>query len=157
MARDYRIWKSMVNPTAVTQIQIQAPTARSITIIRAWVSQASTTTSAQVKVQILRMSAGATVTAATIAADVRPMDPDDAASTVQVGTAATGFTATVAGTESDIMMSDNFNVVNGWLYLPVPEERIITSGGGRIALKFATAPPAGTYDVGIVFAEGAGS
>jgi hypothetical protein len=141
------------NPTGVTQLQIQAAAAIPIVIIRAWVSQSTSTTSGVGRVEIVRKTAAATVTAAVIATDIRPFDPDDAASQVQVSTTATGYTATGEGTDGDVLYQDNFNILNGWLWLPVPEERIWVKGGGIIALKYPASPPAATYDCGIIFAE----
>lgn len=152
-SRVYVFEKSLVNPTGVTQLQIQAAAAISFEIIRVWVNQSTSTTSGQTAIQIVRKAAAATVTAAVIATNIRPLDPDDAASQVQVGTTATGFTATAEGTDGDIMVEEGFNILNGYLYLPLPEERITVKGGGLIAIKFPSAPPAATYKIGVMFAE----
>ena len=56
------------------------------------------------------------------------------------GTGATGITATVEGTDSTVYVEEGFNIVgNGWLYLPVPEERIGLINT-TLGLKFPTAP-----------------
>src|SRR5690242_10842975 len=141
-------------PNAITTIlQIKAGAAKPIEILRAWASQVSSTTSTQVQIGLVRLSVAGTVTAA-VAADVKVTNPSDGASGVQLGTSATGYLATAEGTVSDMTYPDNFNILNGWLYLPVPEERIIVPGAGLLALKFLAAPGgAWNWSAGIVFRE----
>lgn len=154
MAREYTLSREVTNPTAVTQLQIAAGTAMPIVVMRAWVTQRSTTTSTAIGVELVRKTAAATVTAA-IAADIKKYDPADAASSVQLGTALSGYTATAEGTDGDAIALEAFNILNGWYFEPQPELRPTVPGGGIIALKFLTAPPNGTYEVGIAFSEGA--
>ncbi len=152
--RTYAFRRQLTNAVADRALlQIQAPTDTSIVLLRAWVNQTASTTSAQVGVRIVRKSAAAAVTAAVIASDVFPLDPDDTASTLQVGAAATGYNASTAGTNSGTIMEEGFNLVGGgYLYLPVPEERITVKAGGIIALEAVTAMTA-TLEAGIVFLE----
>ena len=134
-------------------LQIQAPSDTSIVILRAWVGQSSSETSTQTAIRLVRKSAAATVTAAVIANDVRPLDPDDTASTVQVGTSATGYNASTAGTNADTLIQEAYNIVgSGWLYLPVPEERITVKAGGIIAIEAVEAVTA-TVECGVIFLE----
>jgi hypothetical protein len=152
--RPYVFRRQLTNATADRALlQLQAPTDTSLYIVRAWVNQNASTTSAAVGIRIVRKSSAATVTAAVIATDIRPLDPDDTASTVQVGTSSTGYNASNAGTNTDTLIQEGFNLVgNGWLYLPVPEERIVVKAGGIIALEAVTAMTA-TLEAGIVFRE----
>jgi hypothetical protein len=126
LAREYTFTKEFTNPTAVTQLQIAAGTAMPVVIMRAWITQRTSTTSTAVGVQLRRKTAAATVTAAVLNTDIRRLDPGDSGSSVQLGTA---------------------------LYEPQPELRPTVPGGGIIALKLATAIT-GTVEVGIQFAEG---
>ena len=122
---------------AVTLVQLKTGTASTLRILRAWVSQHSMSSSAMQSVQILRKSAAATVTSFT------PLliDPGDAASNMVSSTSGTGYNASAEGTDGDILVTDNFNVLNGWLWVPTPEERIIVAPSGILALKFPDAPP----------------
>lgn len=134
-------------------LQIQAPTNKSIVLIRAYIGQETSETSLQTSVRIVRKSAAATVTAATIAADVRPLDTSNT-STVQVGTAATGYAASTTGTTSDTLIQESYNQVgSGWLWLPVPEERIVVPAGGLIALEPVETIATNLFNCGIVFVE----
>lgn len=152
--RTYVFRRQLTNATADRALlQIQAPTDTSIIILRAWCSQNASTTSAAVGIRLVRKSAAATVTAAVIATDVFPLDPDDSASTLQVGTTATGYNASNAGTNSGTLLQEGFNLVGGgWLYLPVPEERITVKAGGIIAVEAVTTMTA-TLEAGVVFLE----
>lgn len=124
---------------AITAIlEITAHTNRAAIVTRASLSQQANTTSAQQAIQLLRQStAGTNVSSPAI----NPADPDDAAA---------GFTArgvcTTLGTAGAILYPDSFNWQNGWLYLPVPEERLSVVGAGILALKAQVAPPAQTIN-----------
>jgi len=121
---------------AITLVQLKAGTASILRILRAWVSQSNLTSSAEQRVQILRKSGAATVTSFT------PLlvDPGDAASNMVSSTSGTGTNASAEGTDGDILVADNFNVLTGWLWIPTPEERIIIPPSGILGLKLPTAP-----------------
>jgi hypothetical protein len=136
--------------TAITLVQIKAGSNRSVEILRAWVSQSGSTTSAQQRIQINRKSAAATVTSYTPLALNNGAPTADAAG----GTSATGVTATAEGTDSNVLIADAFNVLSGWIWVPTPEERITVQTGGIIGLKFPAAPGSAlTINAGITFAE----
>jgi hypothetical protein len=153
VAREYTFTKEFTNPTAVTQLQIAAGTAMPVVIMRAWITQRTSVTSTQFGVQLRRKTAAATVSAAANNTDVRRLDPGDSASSLQFGTALSGFTASAEGTDGEIIVEEGSNILNGWYYEPQPELRPTVPGGGIIALKLATAIT-GTVEVGIQFAEG---
>jgi hypothetical protein len=124
---------------AITVIEeITAHTNRSVICTRASLSQQGNTTSAQQAVQLLRESTASTNVTSP---NSNPADPDDTAA---------GFTSrglcTTLGTAGAILFPDSFNWQNGWLYLPVPEERLSVVGAGIFALKVPVAPPAQTIN-----------
>jgi LysM repeat protein len=139
--------------TALALIQIKAGTTTnsSVEILKAWASQSSSTVSAQQRIQINRVSVTYTVT------DFTPIKLGTGAaadatggSSAQTGTAGTAG----SGTDTDVLVADVFNVLNGWLYVPTPEERIIVPDGGFVVMKFPAAPAASTtYTAGIIFQE----
>lgn len=133
---------------AITIIQLKAGPASICKIHRVMISQTGSTTSAMVRIQILRKSAAATVTSYTPLL----LDAGDGAAKSVGGTSATGITASAEGTNSDILISDTFNALTGWLYLPVPEERIIVSAGGFLGVTFP-ANPALTITATLIFEE----
>lgn len=149
--RTYKVTLDDVSVTgAITLVQLKAGSTAPLVLLRAWCSQRTLTSSAQQRVQIVRKSGAATVTSATPLL----LDPGDAASAAVGGTSATGINATAEGTDGDILYHDNFNVLNGWLWVPVPEERVIVPPAGIIGLKFPTAPgSAMNVSAGLIWGE----
>lgn len=121
---------------AITLLQLKAGASVPLELIRANCSQSNSTTSAMQRVQILRKSSAATVTSFT------PLkyNSADAASTVSSGTSATGTNASAEGSDGDVLYQFSFNVLNGWEWLPVPDERIVVGVGEIVAVKFPAAP-----------------
>lgn len=135
--------------TAITIIQVKAGSTRPLEIVRASCWQSSSTTNAYARIQLLRKSAAATVTSVTPLLFSANYPAADAAG----GTAATGITATAEGTDGDVLIEECFSILSGWLYSPVPEERIYVPPAGIIALKFPAAPTSATYSAQVVFRE----
>lgn len=144
----YNLIRSVSTSTAITIEQVTAPAGTMIEIARTWVNQSTSTTSAQTRILLLRKSTPATVTSTNPA----PLGNGMQASKCVGGTGATGITATVEGTDSTVYIDEGFNVVNGHLYLPVPEERLYAINDTR-ALKFGAAPASATYSSGIEWLE----
>src|SRR4051812_27829888 len=106
---------------AKTLIQIKAGASAPLEIISCRVSQISKTTTELLNIQVLRKTVAATVSSAT----PLKLDPGNPTAAAVGGTSATGTNATVEGTDSDVLVSEVWNVLNGvWTYLPLPEERI---------------------------------
>jgi hypothetical protein len=133
---------------AITIIQLKAGASNICRLLRLEISQSASTTSAQVRTQIVRKSAAATVTSYTPLL----MDAGDGAAKSVGGTSATGITATAEGTDTDILHSATWNALSGYLWLPVPEERITVSAAGIIGVKFP-ANPSLTITAELVFEE----
>jgi len=112
------------------------------------------TTTGQTRAQLNRNSTACTVTSATPA----PTGTGMQASKCVGGTSATGITATAEGTVTASPWTEGFNVVNGVLYLPVPETRwlLVGSAAGFAALKLAVAPAAVTLTSTMEWLEFAG-
>jgi len=128
-----------------TLIEFTAPATKTCIVTRAWVAQSSNTTSAQQRAQILRRSTASTNVGTALT------NPLDAGDTAFGGTARA--LATVLGTAGAVLYADAFNWSNGWLWLPVPEERIIVPGGGILSLHLPVAPAALTVSCGFDIIE----
>jgi hypothetical protein len=122
---------------AITLIQIAAGATVPLQILRAKVSQSSSTTSTQISIQINRKSAAATVTSFT---PLKCGPVTDPAAAAVGGTALTGTNATVEGTDGNVLVPDDFNYLNGWTWVPTYDERLFVDALGIIALKFPVAP-----------------
>lgn len=152
MGRMYVIQHTAVSVTgAITIIQLKSGASSTCKIHRISVTQSASTTSAMTRIQVLRKSAAATVTSFTPLL----LDAGDGAAKAVGGTAATGITASAEGTDGDILYQDSFNALTGWLYVPVPEERIVIGGGGIVGVKFPSAPTL-TITCSLLFEEAGG-
>lgn len=130
--------------TSRTVLQINATSARVLVLLRAWVSQLDSEVATAEEIQLLRTTTAGTGTAVTPA----PLQAAPAA----VTTASRNHSAEgTAGTE---LFREGWEVRNGWLYHPVPEERIVVPPSGRLALRLPSAPEASlTLIAGMTFAE----
>jgi hypothetical protein len=139
--------------TAITVLQVKAGTSLGFQIIEAWCTQDSSTTSAMEEIVLLRKSAAATVTAAVLGTNLVNMHNDAGTPDLDLSTSGTGHTATVEGTDDDILVQESFNVLAGWKYQPIPESRIRASVGEIVGLKFLSAPASHDFQFGIVLEE----
>jgi len=127
-----------------------------IEILRAWCSQGSTETSEQLGIQLcLQASTFGTFTSAT----PTPHFLGGKISGIVGGTAGAEGTAGVdastngAGTKTTII-ADGFNNLNGWLWVPTPEERIIVPADTSITLAMiGTATTLTNWYAGITYRE----
>ena len=119
---------------AITLIQIKASSSQPLQLIEARCSQRSSVTSAQQPIEIVRKSGAATVTSFTPLL-LNTIDPVAGAAG---GTADTGVNASAEGTDGDIVGGGpwDFNVLQGFLWQPVLEDRIWVPVSGIIALMF---------------------
>ena len=131
--------------TAITLLEVTAPSTAILKVYRAWVEQSSVTTSTTTRIRLLRKTGTITGTAS-------PPTP-----TAVDASASSGVTvkwiATAEGTDGNILIEEAFNFLNGWVWLPVPEERIIVPPSGIIALKFPAAPTSASWTFGMDYEE----
>lgn len=149
----YHLRHSATITTAISALQIKAGTNGPLEILRWSLSQAASTTSAQIAAALVRCSAAATVTTAVAGTHLFKANPLNPTSDLSLGTANTGVTATAEGTETDTIAVRAFNVLNGAEWLPTPDEQIVVPISGIIKLKFLVAPPSATWYSEIVFRE----
>jgi hypothetical protein len=127
-----------------------------IRILRAWCSQSGTATSQQLGIQLaLQASAFGTYTSTT----PQPLVAGGNASGITggtagaAGTAGTDASANAAGTKTTLL-AEGFNNLSGWLYIPVPEERIILPTDTAVVLAMiGTATTLTNWYAGIVYEE----
>jgi hypothetical protein len=145
---------AVTTSTAITVNQVLVPAAAAAEFTRAWCNQSTVTTTNQTRIQLNQNSTACTVTSAT----PFPAQKSMQASKAVGGASATGITATIEGTVTGTWWSEGFNIVNGILYLPVPEARwmLVGQSAGFAALKFPSAPASADYTTGIEWLEYAG-
>lgn len=144
---------SVTTSTAITIQLVWVPVTAVIEVTRCWVNQSTVTTSSQTRIQLIRKTGTAPTVTSQSPAIVGTASSQ--ASKCVGGTAATGITATAEGTNGTVYIEEGFNIVNGWLYLPVPEERIMVGGNAAngIGLLFPTAPTSAGWVSGQEFIE----
>jgi hypothetical protein len=127
-----------------------------IRILRAWCAQTATETSEQLGIQLaLQASAFGTYTATTPAPHFvgGRVSGITGATTGAEGTAGTDASANAAGTKTPIVV-DGFNNLNGWLWVPTPEERIVLPADTAIVLAMiGTATTLTNWSAGITYEE----
>lgn len=136
------------NPLAGTAIQV----------LRCWASQHANATSAQQRIQRnTQVTAFPTLTGAT-PAKTNTGDPISSIATGTAGAAGTsGINASAeGGGAKTVIASDAFNVLNGYLWVPTPNEveTVLASAAAGYGLHFPAAPTTLTgWNFGIVFGE----
>lgn len=130
--------------------------ASTIRILRAWCGQGATETSEQLGVQIvLQASAFGTFTSTTPAPHLLggPASGITGGTAQAAGTAGTDSSANAAGTKT-VVIADSFNNLNGWLWVPTPEERILVPIDTCITLAMVgTATTLTNWTAGITYEE----
>jgi len=162
MAREYALQLDNATVVAAPQLAFLNPPAGGVAgagaeVIRAWVSQRANVTSAQ---QGVRLGTKVTVFPTMVSNTPSPLKVTDPASkfvggTGAAGTAGTNSSANGAGAEVG-MYPDNFNVLNGWLWVATPTETIVVMPGGTsgIFLQFTNTPGTLTgWSWGVIFRE----
>src|SRR5215470_14955022 len=146
---------SVATSTAITVNQVLVPVRTAAECTRCWTNQDSVTTTNQTRIQLNRCATAGTVTGQS------PVSSQNAmlASQCVSGASATGITATIEPGTATTWWSEGFNIVNGILYLPVPEARMMivgaASGTGTplITVKFPGAPASANYTTGVEWLE----
>ena len=139
--------------TAITALQLKPGTNGPAEILRAALTQSTSTTSTQLAAAVIRKSAAATVTTAVAGTHLKKHNPASPTSDASLGTSATGVTASAEGTNSDLTIQRGLNILNGWEYLPTPEERLVVPQSGFLAVTFLSAPPSATWFADLTFRE----
>lgn len=143
---------------AVTGAFLNPGTTQSIQILRCWASQAANATSAQQRVQLnTQVTAFPTLTSATPAKTslIDPVSVIIGGTAGAAGTAGVNASAEGAGAKT-VVLPDAFNVLNGWLWVPTPQEVLVmnASAASGFGLHFPAAPATLTsWNFGISYLE----
>lgn len=124
--------------TTVPFVQIATPATMQVAITGIELGQTANETSVQEVLTITRRSTASTLP--TAQAPLRLNDSD--AASLLTGTTTTNAwgIATVTGTIGDVLRRVTFNQLNGWLWVPTPEQYIILGISEFVTIQFETAP-----------------
>ena len=164
MGRTYTITSS--NATMITAVNVLAaiypvatpPAAGSVLAIkRVEISQNANATSAMVRAA-LSLRTGGNLTVATVTPTPRKYGGAASAIVGIGGTLAAGkcgITGSADATPTYVdMMNASFNALNGWLWIPTPEEQIYITGAVAFVVRFAADPATLTgWNCNLVFEE----
>ena len=160
MAREYSVGGgglTLANQ-AVTLAFVNPSSTIGIEILRCWAGQTGTATSAQQRVQTnTQVTAFPTLTSAT-PSKLKLGDPASGitgATNGAAGTAGINASAEGAGSKSNII-SDTFNNLNGYLWVPTPRETIVLGAGASsgFGLHLPVAPGSlSNWQCGVNFGE----
>lgn len=141
-----------INPTSAPNLNLN--------ILRLWASQQGSATSAQQRIQVeTQVTAFPTLVSAT---PKHIKFGDGTASIIAGGTAGAAGTSGInasaeGGGAKTVMWGDNFNVLNGYLWVPTPREIIEMPAGSASGLGLflpAAAASLSNWAAGMNFAEG---
>lgn len=146
---------NIANPTAsatLPAIQIAAPAAKPLEILRVEINQETSTTSGVTAVELVTSTATAPGSLGTTGLvgpnNLNPSDNATGSSTVT----SSGFSGALTGTQK-VYEHMGFNVLNGALYLPVPEERLRVAGGAFFWVRLPVTAPSATYNISVTYTE----
>lgn len=137
---------------------INPGTTASFQVLRCWMSQNANATSAQQGVMTTsKVTAFPTLVSATPAA-TSPIDQAAKITGGTTGAAGTcGINSSANGAGADtVLYPDNFNVLNGWLYVPTPADLTVFSAGlaSGFGLEYVGTPGTLTgWTFGVEYAE----
>lgn len=143
--RVYTVVMNQLDVSAArTFIRLTAPSNAVLVMLRAWITQDNRVTSEQLPALIQRATTDGTGNPAT----PRPHSPGDPA----FGGTAEVFMSGVPVVSGDPLVNESFNTLNGWLYVPMPEEWITVGPSGIIVLRMDGALQVNlTMSAGFVF------
>ena len=163
MSREYSLSGDNQTVVAAPQLTFLNPPAGGVAgcgfeVLRAWCSQRANATSAQ---QGIRLGSKVTAFPTLVSATPNPLKLTDPASkmvgatTGAAGTAGINSSANGGGAEV-AMVPDNFNVLNGWLWVATPAETQVFMPGGTSGhfMQFTNTPATLTgWTFGVIFRE----
>lgn len=145
------ILRSVSGITTAPFAQITAPSNCSAEILRIELGQEDSTTSQMETIELVRRTTNSTLPNVAERVALYPGNPV----TQFAGTSITNAIGVATGTGSYGASIHRwcFNVLNGWLYLPVPEERPVVAIGTFLTLQFTASPAANTWSGHIIYRE----
>ena len=153
MARTFMLpIAQLTSLTAVPFAQLATPSTTGIVIVAIELGQETSETSQQEAITGAIRSTASTLPTSTTPLKVDRRNGIASLLTGSTTTNATGI-ASATGTLVDTFRFLPFNVMNGFVWLPTPQQQIHLPVSAFFTLQFATAPAANTWSGGIWFEE----
>jgi hypothetical protein len=139
MGRVYSIPFANVSVAAVQDlIAIYAGSSKAFRLHSFQIGQITNTTVQNLRLSINRLPATVTAGSGGTTPALNPAQPNDTAATITAHANDT-TQATTSGTKA-VMLADVFNTVNGYIYLPPGEDRIVVGPNQALSISLDTAP-----------------
>jgi len=149
-----RFWlpiSALTGLDATPLAQLATPATTGLVIISIELGQETSETSQQEVLQLNRRT-----TASTLPTSTTPLRlGSQTTASLLTGSTTTNATgkSSVQGTTGNIIILPPFNVLNGFIWYPLPEARVHMAVSAFLTLEFKTAPAANTWSGGICFEE----
>lgn len=134
-----RIWTATMDPTAVTiakTLVLAFVGPGHGVLLRATISQVGLTASEMLRVKLQEVSQGGSVGTAIVP---KPLEVGGGAfPTIAIS----NLTTEPGAVTGKPYVEEAFNLLNGWTWVPMPEERPIVNVGSAVALRLDVAPSA---------------
>jgi hypothetical protein len=138
MSRVYTVQFAGVSVSAVQDLLTIFTGARAIKVHSVILGQITATAVGNLPISIKRLAATVTPGSGGTAPTPVPVSLNDAAATVTAHANDTGRTTTSGAVQT--LIADVLNVVNGYLYLPPAEDRIVVGPGEALVVSLDAAP-----------------
>lgn len=150
-----RVYTMEFNAVAVAAAQdllaIYCGASKAIKVHEVVLGQVTATTIGNLGLTLKRLNATVTSGSGGAAGTVVPINPGDAAATV---TGRTNDTTQATATTTNVIRGDVVNVLNGYQYLPPPDDRPVIEPSGAFVVSLNTAPASSeTFSGTITFEE----
>lgn len=159
--REYSVPMSNVtvtNSTDLAWVFVNVGTSAALEFLRAWMSQSANATSAQQTAALRTQGSAFPTLTSTTPRKLKSGDPSSVITGGTAGAAGTsGTNASVAGAGSKTdLIYDNFNVLNGWLWVATPADTIGLRPSDSVGVGvYAPVAPATltNWSAGLIFRE----
>jgi hypothetical protein len=149
--RVYTMEFSGVAVSAVQDLLAIYTGVKAIRVHEVVLGQTTATTTGNLGITLKRMNATVTSGSGGAAGVIVPINPGDAAATV---TGRTNDTTQATATTDNVLRGDVVNVLNGYQYLPPPDDRPVIEPSGAFVVSLNTAPASSeTFSGTITFEE----
>lgn len=128
---------------AVTLMWLSPPSNATLEVLRVWINQQATTTLSQIRIQFVTQASAYPTLVAAAVRKLKFQDPASLLSGLVSGLSGVGIAATTEGAGvKTVIFEDSFNNLNGFLWIPVPEERLTLPAtiSAGLGIHFPSAP-----------------
>ena len=154
MGNSYSMTSAVSAMTTVPFIQVASPSATAVEILSFYISQQTSETSEQASLSFTRRTTNSTFPAAATAPSPVALSKNAPATQLVTGTTQNAISvSTATGSLNGTLGRYSFNTLNGFVHLPLPEERITVGPNGFLTVQFVVAPAANDYNITMTFRE----